>query len=619
MVWLAEKRTAIATTRFALKLARDEDIDLDSFKQEAAIWVHASGHPNVVSLIEADIYDEQVVLVSEYIPDGSLATWLNQHGGKAPSIDSACEMIDGVLAGLAHLHEQRIIHRDLKPDNILLRRETPRLADFGIARLLRTGSYSTNISGTLAYMAPEAFDGKRNEKTDIWSAGVIFYQLLAGRLPYDQPDTPSFIGAIMRHDPPPLQNSIPEALRLVVMKALQRDPNHRYASAADMCKAIGAARRLMWLNEDEAREVSPTSRDDPDATLVMPVQETRLPPTIASPAGTGRQRDPEQTIKTPAPVPFIPQEIPFATAPSTKRRTILIAIASAIVIVIVIVTVALAAIWWNKAEQERAAKAKKDEEALKRFDKNYPATETSPNTTSTPSTSLSNVPPKSVTNQAGMELMWIQPGSFMMGSTSGDSDEKPVHQVTISQPFYIGRYEVTQAQWQQVMGDNPSAFKDCGGNCPVEYVSWDDAQNFINKLNESSDGFKYRLPTEAEWEYACRAGTTGDYAGDLSETAWYSENSGGKPHAVGQKQLNAWGLADMHGNVWEWCQDWYHETYYGAPSDGSAWLSGGEQKYRVLRGGSWSRVATVLRSPNRSWLTPDVRGGDLGLRVVAVR
>jgi formylglycine-generating enzyme required for sulfatase activity len=181
----------------------------------------------------------------------------------------------------------------------------------------------------------------------------------------------------------------------------------------------------------------------------------------------------------------------------------------------------------------------------------------------------------------------------------------------------MGKYEVTQTQWQSVMGNNPSNFKDCGGNCPVEEVSWDDAQNFINKLNESNDGFRYRLPTEAEWEYACRAGTTGDYAGNLSEMAWYDENSGNKTHAVGGKQSNAWGLADMHGNVYEWCQDWYHATYYGAPTDGSAWLSGGELKYRVVRGGSW-HSSTQLRSAFRGNFTPDFRDSWHGFRLVAV-
>jgi formylglycine-generating enzyme required for sulfatase activity len=200
----------------------------------------------------------------------------------------------------------------------------------------------------------------------------------------------------------------------------------------------------------------------------------------------------------------------------------------------------------------------------------------SPTNPGTANSSSSNFP-RTRTNQAGIEFVLIPAGSFMMGSTNGEANEKPVHQVTINYSFYMGKYEVTQAQWQSLMGNNLSNFRDCGGNCPIEHVSWEDAQNFINKLNESNDGFRYRLPTEAEWEYACRAGTTGDYAGNPSEMAWYWENSGIKTHAVGGNQPNAWGLFDMHGNVWEWCQDWYHGTYYGAPTDGSAWLSGGEQ------------------------------------------
>lgn len=161
-------------------MPRDEDIDIEAFKQEAKIWVQASGHPNVVPLIDADVYDGNVVIVSEYMPDGSLGAWLEQHGGRAPSVEAACLMMEGILSGLAHLHERRIIHRDLKPENILLQHEVPCLADFGIARLLRTDSYSKNISGTLAYMAPETFDGKRNERTDVWAAGVLLYKLLSG-------------------------------------------------------------------------------------------------------------------------------------------------------------------------------------------------------------------------------------------------------------------------------------------------------------------------------------------------------------------------------------------------------------------------------------------------------
>jgi serine/threonine-protein kinase len=251
VVWLAEKRTAIATTQFALKLPRGEDIDLEAFKQEAAIWLQASGHPNVLPLIDADIYDDQIVIVSEYVSDGSLGGWLKQHGGKTPSPEAAVEMMDGILAGLNHLHSRRIIHRDLKPENILLQRETPRLADFGIARLLKSSSHSAQVSGTLAYMAPEAFDGKRNEQTDVWSVGVIFYEMLSGRLPYDQQDIPSFIGAIMRHDPPPLPDSVPEVLRTIAVRALQRDPANRYSSVTEMRRDLREAEHQLWLGGRE--------------------------------------------------------------------------------------------------------------------------------------------------------------------------------------------------------------------------------------------------------------------------------------------------------------------------------------------------------------------------------
>jgi formylglycine-generating enzyme required for sulfatase activity len=206
----------------------------------------------------------------------------------------------------------------------------------------------------------------------------------------------------------------------------------------------------------------------------------------------------------------------------------------------------------------------------------------------------------------------------MMGSPNGSGNEEPVHQVTITQPFYMGKYEVTQVQWQTVMGNNPSDFKDCGGNCPVETVSWTDAQDFISKLNEANDGFTYRLPSEAEWEYACRAGTTGDYySPDVDDIGWYARNSVNKTHAVGGKQPNAFGLYDISGNVWEWCRDLYHKNYDGAPTDGSAWVSVGESQDRVLRGGSWGGNATGLRSASRIG-NPGLRSGDIGFRVVAV-
>ena len=253
---------------------------------------------------------------------------------------------------------------------------------------------------------------------------------------------------------------------------------------------------------------------------------------------------------------------------------------------------------------------------------------------------------KKTTNSLGMEFVYIKPGTFMMGSPSSEpgrrSDEKQ-HQVTLTKGFYMQTTEVTQGQWRAIMGNNPSHFKNCGDDCPVEKVSWNDAQGFIRKLNQKEGTDKYRLPTEAEWEYAARAGSTTVFAnGGISELkcgydsnldamGWYCGNSGvtysgcydasrwGGPkcagtHPVAKKQPNAWGLYDMHGNVWEWCQDWYGKNYpSGSVIDPTGRSSGSD---RVNRGGSWLSDARGCRSANRRRSKPGYRNRYLGFRLV---
>ncbi len=216
-----------------------------------------------------------------------------------------------------------------------------------------------------------------------------------------------------------------------------------------------------------------------------------------------------------------------------------------------------------------------------------------------------------------IEMVYVPGGSFLMGSPENEPDrrsyEGPQHRVTV-QDFYIGKYEVTQAQWRAVMGSNPSGFK--GDNLPVENVSWNDAKEFCRRLSQMT-GKEYRLPTEAEWEYACRAKTTGAYAGDLDAMAWYDKNSGGKTHPVGQKQPNAFGLYDMHGNVWEWCEDDWHNSYDGAPNDGRAWVDiSARGSFRVSRGGGWYFNAVYCRSAGRDGYAPGNRYGTLGFRLL---
>ena len=226
----------------------------------------------------------------------------------------------------------------------------------------------------------------------------------------------------------------------------------------------------------------------------------------------------------------------------------------------------------------------------------------------------------------GMEFVYVPGGCFNMGSTASES-EQPVHEVCL-QGFWMGKYEVTQAQWQAVMGKNPSSFQ--SADRPVESISWNDAQEFVSNLNVAVEthgraSLQFRLPSEAEWEYAARAGTQtaysfGDDPAQLGDYAWYgNENNAGKQtHPVGQKQPNAFGLYDMHGNVWEWVADPWHDNYDGAPTDGSVWGSLDDKKAKLLRGGSWLHFTSYCRSAYRSWLVTDKQGNYYGFRVVAV-
>jgi len=265
----------------------------------------------------------------------------------------------------------------------------------------------------------------------------------------------------------------------------------------------------------------------------------------------------------------------------------------------------------------------------------------------TPSTSAPSV--------AGIEFVKIEPGEFMMGCSTNDdgckADEKPAHRVRITKAFEIGKYEVTQTQWQAVMGTNPSVLR--GEDRPVESITKGEAQDFLNKLNARSDGYHYRLPTEAEWEYAARAGSTGPFAGELDEIAWYAGNSEDETHPVGKKKSNAWGIYDMHGNVREWVQDFYSANYYsvsptedptgpaagtrggrggaqfgqrrgplprGGPDGRGGPRGGGPGQLPVMRGGGWDNLETFIRVSSRyNYYGETLRVSDVGFRAARER
>ena len=228
-----------------------------------------------------------------------------------------------------------------------------------------------------------------------------------------------------------------------------------------------------------------------------------------------------------------------------------------------------------------------------------------------------------------LEMVWIPPGNFLMGSPDDEQDrfanEGPQHEVTIANGFWMSKYETTQAQWQAVMENNLSHFQ--GEDRPVDSVSWNDVtetDGFIDQLNKLSSEYNIRLPSEAEWEYAYRAGTaTRYYWGDdpnyteMHDYAWYWNNSLSGTNDVGQKLPNPWGLYDMTGNVWEWCEDDWHGDYHGAPTDGSAWVNSPRGSRRPLRGGAWNFIADYCRTASRNdYFFPDDRVNNIGFRVV---
>ncbi|MDX2042917.1 MAG: bifunctional serine/threonine-protein kinase/formylglycine-generating enzyme family protein [Acidobacteriota bacterium] len=574
-VWLAQPENEKALP-VAVKLPNDPDLDFDALLQETAVWARAGQHPNVVEFIAARVFDHQAVIVSEYVPDGSLEQWLKRNGGRAPSIESAIEMARGILDGLEHLHSKNIIHRDIKPANILMHGTTPRLADFGHSRVLASTMHSSIVAGTPAYMAPEAFDAVRDKQTDLWSVGVLLYQLLSGRLPFPQRDAASLMKAILMTDPLPLPAELPAWLRQAVEAAMAKETAGRFQSAAQMRAALV---RLAAQPIRETRKVEePAKRSDVQPEpIVQPPKRPELevePPTLER----------GKVMIDVSPLIGMPggRVKPVGLRPAVKWGVGLAAIVLAVV--------------------------------------TYVATKTDTPVSPNSFESSGNTQPPAnsggefTENLNGVNLVMkrLPGGEFLMGSPDGESgrdgDEGPQHRVTVPS-FYIGKTEVTQAQWRKVaelpkvfmdLSHDPSHFK--GDDLPVELVSYWEAREFCTRLSRLV-GRTYRLPSEAEWEYACRAGTTGAYAGNLDAMTWYFGTAGAKTHPVGQKQPNRFGLYDMYGNVWEWCEDVWHDSYGGQhgdpPADGNAWLTGGEQQYRVLRGGTWGSIDRGLRSAAR--------------------
>lgn len=252
-VWLAMRHAKFVTTKVAVKLPNTDNVDFDAIRQEAILWEQVSGHPNVLPIIEADEFDGQVVIVSEYASDGTLDDYLARD--EKLTMKKAVEMTIGIAAGLEFLHSRRIVHRDIKPANVLLQGDTPRLTDFGMSRVVLGKGVSMQVSGTPYYMAPEAYGRKRDRQTDIWSLGVVLYEMLTGAMPFPGDEVDDICRAVLNDKPMPMPKSIPRELRDIVLKALEKSPADRYKSVTQFREElIGILPRLNDLNENVESE-----------------------------------------------------------------------------------------------------------------------------------------------------------------------------------------------------------------------------------------------------------------------------------------------------------------------------------------------------------------------------
>jgi formylglycine-generating enzyme required for sulfatase activity/predicted Ser/Thr protein kinase len=581
---------------------------LERFRREARSAA-ALRHRNICPVYEFDVRDGIPYLAMAYIEGPTLAEWM------APRVPleqrTAAALVARLAAGMQAAHARGVVHRDLKPGNVLMEKGEPVIVDFGLARQAGGQAQLTNkgaVLGTPTYMAPEQAAGESviGAATDVYALGVILYELLTARPPFDGPAGVVLAQILYGTTAPPRSHrpDLDPRLEAVCLKAMARAPGDRFASMNELARALAAF-----------------ARGAPAAPPPAPQQAAKAAPPDA--AGPGWWATPKPAADTVANQPLTQPTTPPRKPRRSGDRPV--GVSGLHVLLVFVCLAALGTVvslpWWKDLFSGSPGRSEGEKRPVEKPPPDKPDDGDNP----------SGEPAPELTNSLDMRLVLIRPGSFRMGSLPDDTDRfqnEFAHPVRITRPFYLGTFEVTQAQFEHVMGKgrNPSFFtKEKGGgpNNPVESVTWEEAVEFCKRLSESPEEKKhhrvYRLPTEAEWEYAARAGSTGPYsfsggAGRLVAHAWFKDDAARKTHPVGGKLANAWGLHDIHGNVAEWCADWFDEKYYEhgpendpeckTPSDG-----------RVARGGSWSHNARNCRCPNRGSAKPDARFDNIGFRV----
>lgn len=507
-----------------------------------------------------------------------------------PPLNEVIRIGREVAEGLAAAHEKGLVHRDIKPANVWLEGKKLRVKvlDFGLARIADTETESGPLTregavvGTPSYMSPEqgrglAIDGR----TDLWSLGVMLYQMTTGELPFRGATQLAILTSLALDNPPPpiaANPGVPQALSDFVMRLLAKDPAYRPPTAEV------AAEELRAIEAGLVNAVRVIALDSP-------------PPIILSNAGPDPFADLDATEVNSTPETEAVEEPDAVDEPAKSRGGFPMWAIVAGVLLAVTLIVGIVASQMGKKPVE--------------VTKEEPPTLT-PTPKEKPLAPGDLLVLKYGSNPAvEMKFRWIPPGKFTRGN--------PEREITISKGFWMAETECTQAQWRAIMKarPDPSAFK--GDNLPVEQVSATDADEFCKELATLTRK-PMRLPSEAEWEYACRAGTKTEYhSGDgedaLKKAGWYGGNSGGKTRPVGELAANLWGLRDMHGNVWEWCQDGYEADYYGKSPATDPLNTNNQTNDRVIRGGSGFGNPDYCLAAYRGDKAPGNRDCYLGFRV----
>jgi serine/threonine protein kinase/formylglycine-generating enzyme required for sulfatase activity len=560
-------------------------------------------------------------LVMEYIPGQTLQQRLDQAGPLA--IPDVLRLGRQIAEGLAAAHAQDLIHRDIKPGNILLEKgdlERVKITDFGLARAADDASQTQSgmIAGTPMYMAPEQASGhKLDQRADLFSFGSVLYQMLSGRPPFRAATMLAVLKRVVDDSPRPIDEIIPETpawLCAVVSKLHAKNPDERYQSAREIADVLGHCEaQLKTYGGIKDFSVIPRQRAIPQRSsawkwivaalallVVLPLLALGL--VVFTYLATASTANPNIGLNS------VPTTI-ISGSPAGVAQT-----------------------GWHDwpADAPKPAIAPFDATQAKQHQEEWAA--------------YLKLPVE-YTNTIGMKFVLIPPGEFTMGSSPQEIEaasiiagadprwnahirsEGPQRRVSVTAPFYLGVHEVTQSQFASVMKENPSLFSTIGphtandlgidtGDFPVEALTWHDATSFCRTLQENerlSPLPAYSLPTETQWEFACRAGTTtqfwpGDKDEDLLQIAWFNANGDSRPHAVAGFHANPFGLFDMHGNVWEWIAD-----EWVPPADSPASIPAGQ---RVLRGGDWSAQPNSCRSSHRHADLPTARYGSIGFRAV---